>query len=148
MTAYISNADADVYFESRYDSGLWDATSEANKTKLLATATRLIDRLNFAGDKHDEDQELEFPRDDDTEIPSDIKYACCEIAYAILSGRDPEYEAMLLAQTTASNEGGRLVNDPNIVNVAQVHSIPSQLAWNFLRPYLRDGSIITLSRVS
>lgn len=147
MTAYITNGDADLYFESRLDSDLWDETNETNKTKALATATRLIDRLNFEGDKTDDDQSLEFPRGGDTSIPQDIKDACCEIAYALLTGRDPEYEAEHQGTTTASNEVGRLVTDARSINMAKAHSIPSAVAWNLLRPYLRDGSVFTLSRV-
>jgi hypothetical protein len=146
MGVYISNSDADVYFESRPNSANWDAVSdESKKTKYLTEATRLIDTLNFIGSKADEDQELEFPRGDDTVIPESIENACCEIAYALLSGRDVEYEHELLG-SSASNSAGQLTN--TVVNVAKLHGIPSVKAWMYLRPYLRDGSAITLSRVS
>lgn len=148
MAQYITNSDADLYFEARFKSDLWNEINEVTKTQLLVTATRLIDRLNFIGDQYDEDQGLEFPRGTDTSVPQDVKDACCEIAYALLNDRDIEYEAELMNQTTASNEAGRLVTDGGIVNLAKVHSIPSQLAWNLLRPYLRNGSEITLSRIN
>lgn len=148
MTSYVTNSEANTYFhDQRYNSGLWDQTSEADKTKLLLEATQLIENLNFSGDKADEDQELEFPRGDSDDVPEDIKIACYEIAYAILSGRDVEYEAQLIGQSTASTSVGRLVVDPDTINLAKIHLIPSVKAWLKLRPYLRNGSVITLTRL-
>ena len=148
MSSYLTNSEADEYFESRPYSSEWDTINEDEKTKLLAQATRLMERLNYVGNKADVEQELEFPRGDDTEIPSAIKDACSEIAYAILSGRDIEKEHELLGAQGLSNEVGRLSFSVETINLARLHSIPSILAWNFIRPYLRDGSVITLSRVS
>lgn len=147
MSAYLTNSEADVIFESRPYSSDWDAasTTEDLKTKLLTRATQLIDDLNFIGSKTDEDQELEFPRGDDTAIPESIKKACAEIAYAILGGRDIEYDHELLG-ASAANEAGRLSS--SVINIAKLHGIPSIKAWNYLRPYLRDGSSITLNRVN
>lgn len=147
-SSYVTNNEADTYFQTeRYNSDLWNQTSESNKTKLLKTATSLIENLNFIGAKADAEQELEFPRGDDTDIPEDIKIACYEIAYALLSGRDVEQDALLVDQNTASTEVGRLVVNPSIVNLAKIHNIPSAQAWNKLRPFLRNGSVITLSRI-
>jgi hypothetical protein len=148
MTPYVTNSDADLYFESRYDSALWDTTSETDKTKLLTSATRLLDALNYCGDKHDAEQENEFPRGDDEEVPQAIKDACCEIAYALLDGRNPEYEREMAGDNSLGTSGVRRGIDPDIVDVARVHNIPSSVAWNMIRPYLRDGSAITLVRVN
>lgn len=145
--SYVTNTESDLYFESRYNSGLWDAVSEADKTKLLLRSTQLIDRLNFAGDRHDEAQSFEFPRGEDTTVPQDIKDACCEIAYALLDGRDVEVEREILGQSSAGAAASRVSGNPNIVDIARLHNIPSGVAWNLLRPYLRDGSVFTLSRV-
>lgn len=147
MNTYATNSQADEYFESRYDSALWDGTSEVEKEKLLVTASRYLTNLNWAGDKADEDQVLEFPRGDDTDIPDDIIHATCEIAYALLDGRNIEYERETLGQSSVAAVGARLASDPNSVDVARLHGIPSIVAWNLLRPYLRDGSAITLVRM-
>lgn len=148
MISYVTNSEANTYFQDvRYNSGLWNQTSEENKTKLLLEATQLIENLNFSGDKYVETQELEFPRGD-LGVPEDIKIACYEIAYAILAGRDVEYDAQLMGQTTASSQIGRLVVDSDTINLAKIHSIPSVKAWLKLRPYLRNGSVITLSRIN
>jgi hypothetical protein len=145
--SYVSNSDADLYFESRYESDLWNNVSEDDKTKLEVTARRLINNLNFAGDKHDSSQSDEFPRGDDTDVPQAIKDACCEIMYALLDGRNVEFEQELIGDTLAVTSNIRRNIDAGTVDVARVHGIPSIVAWNLLRPYLRDGSVITLSRV-
>lgn len=143
---YISIYDADTYFGTRFNSDSWNPTSDPDKTKLLMTATRMIDTLNYAGDKTDEDQELEFPRGGDTEIPLSIKYACCEIAYALLQGFDPEYELRNLSNQASSFDNIKIQNT-NSYHEARINGIPSTVAWDLLRPFLRDGSSITLSRV-
>lgn len=145
--SYVTNSEADTYFESRYNSDLWNTITEDIKTKLIATATRYLEALNWAGCKNDENQVLEFPRGADTTVPQDIKDACCEIAYALLDGRDVETERELLGQSSSGAAGSRVANDPDIVDVARLHNIPSAVAWNKIRPYLRDGSVVTLSRV-
>jgi hypothetical protein len=147
MSSYVTNSDANTYFLLRYNSSIWDSTSETDKTKLLATATRLIDRLNFLGDRADEEQELEFPRGIDTEVPQAIKDATCEIAYMLRDGRDVEYEAEQMDTNTNSMGGSRLLSSMDVVNMAKIHGIPSAVAWSLLRPYLREGSVITLSRI-
>lgn len=148
MTPYVTNSEADLYFESRYNSELWDEITEAEKDRLRTTATRLLEALNYCGEKHDADQENEFPRGDDTVVPQAIKDACCEIMYALLDGRDPEYEREMIGDNSMGTSGARRSIDPDIVDVARVHNIPSSVAWNMIRPYLRDGSAITLVRVN
>lgn len=148
MSRYLSNSEADLYFESRLDSELWDTISETDKDKLEATARRLLNALNYSGDKHSPTQDNEFPRGEDTVVPTDIKNACCEVMFALLDGRSPEYEREMLGQQTSAATGISYDTDPDIVDVARLHNIPSNVAWNMLRPYLRDGSAITLVRVN
>jgi hypothetical protein len=147
MSAYITNYDADTYFLTRFPSDEWDNASDENKTKALAHATRLIDTLNFIGDKHDETQVNEFPRGEDTVVPEAIANATCEIAVALISGRDIEYEQENLAAKVMSLDNNRLGSDSSAVDLPKVHGIPSRLAWDFLRPFLRDGQSFTISRV-
>lgn len=142
---YLTNSEADVFFETRPDSSVWDTISEEKKTQFLTEATRLIDNLNYAGDKADSEQELEFPRGEDTSIPTSIKNACCEIAYALLTGRNVEYDNELVG-ASVGNEVGRI--DLKVINIAKIHGIPSIKAWYLLRPFFRDGSSITLNRIS
>jgi hypothetical protein len=148
MIPYVTNSDADIYFETRYKTELWNTQTEDNKTRLLCDATRLIDALNYCGDKHNVNQQLEFPRGADVAIPQIIKDACCDIAFAILNGRDIEYDNELISLHISASDNGRLVVDPKEVSIAKIHNIPSIIAWYKLRPYLRDGSAITLVRIS
>lgn len=146
MSQYVSNYDADTYFLTRWNSGLWVQQSEDNKTALLITATRYIDCLNFEGDKTNVKQANEFPRGTDTVVPQSIKDATCEIAYQLITGRDVEYDALNSESAQMSFDTNREVFNDS-VNQAKIHGIPSVIAWKKLLPYLRDGSIITLSRV-
>ena len=146
MASYMTVYDADIYFVTRFDSALWDQQSEENKLAALTTASRYIDTLNFAGDKNDESQALEFPRGDDTEVPQAIKDACCEIAYALIDGRNIEYEAeMALAQSVSLGES-RVSQNPGY-ELARLHGIPSKLAWDLIAPFLRDAHTLKLNRV-
>lgn len=137
---------ADDYFEFRFNSPLWIECPPATKTKLLITASRMLEHLNWAGDKTSSDQELEFPRGGDTEIPAPIKKGVCEIAYALLDGRDVEYEQEIATYIKTGASGISADISPSAMDAARIHNIPSMLAWNYFRPFLRQGSEITLAR--
>jgi len=148
MSQYIDIYNADTYFEGRYNSPLWNPQlSDTVKNQLLITATRLIDSLNFEGTKTVITQALEFPRDNDVDIPQDIKDACCEVAYGLLDGFNPEFEARNLSSPQLSFDRSRINTNTQSLHESRTHGIPSVVAWDKLRCYLRDGSTITLSRV-
>jgi len=169
MSTYASVVEAQAYFDERLNENAWTDASPQDKGKSLVAATRIIDRLNFKGCKTtvydlvtanaeatqeeinaaSAAQELQFPRDTDTDIPIEIKYACYEIAYALLDGIDPDLELENLAiishgyaavRTTYS----RSHNPPEHLNAG----VPSATAWRFLRPFLREPGGIILSRVN
>jgi len=146
MSAYCTMAEADDYFlTKRINSEDWFTNSEERKDAALETATRYIDLLNLVGDKHLEDQELEFPRDDDEDVPEPIKMATYEIAFALITGRDIEMESEMDGDSSHSVDMAR-ANFSGFINEARVHGIPSIVAWKLLRPFTRDGSTFTLSR--
>lgn len=147
MTPYITVYDADTYFLTRFPSDEWDSASADNKEKALAHASRLIDTLNFIGDRHLDTQDMEFPRGDDIVVTESVKLATCEIAIALLSGRDIEYEQENLSNKIVLLDNNRLGSDPAAVDLPKVHGIPSRTAWDYLRPFLRDGSSFTITRV-
>lgn len=146
--SYCTITDGDAYFSLRIPYDVWVNASTDDKTRALAMATQLIDHLNYQGIKHDPTQVLEFPRNDDTIVPRDIQVACCEIAYALLDGRDLDYDTEGLADNDISFERIRVRFDKTSIPVHIAHQIPSVIAWNHLRPYLRDAANITLSRSS
>ena len=170
--AYGTISRANDYFATRLHSELWEAESPLNKSKAIKTATRLIDHLNFVGEKHEawlirdalnvtcptdtqltaiwdagETQYLEFPRGEDIYIPRDIELACYDLAFALLDGVDPEIE--FVNQSTIA-EGFANVRDTKDRSFVQEHihaGIPSLGAWSRLRRYLRGARGLKLNRV-
>lgn len=142
--SYISVADAETYFANRIGADAWDIATESRKTKALAHATSIIDTLPIAGSKTVSDQTNQFPRYPDLTVPSDVQYACAEIAVALLAGIDPEREYRN-AFIQSMNHGE--------LNVTQgmcpehiAAGVPSITAWRLLRPYLIDETSIGLVR--
>lgn len=163
MAQYATIADADAYFATRLYTDAWDDTDNTDKDKALMMATRIIDRLNFAGFKSavqlaidngsdletaDSSQELQFPRGSDTEIPNDIKLATYEIAFQLLDGFDPEQEARRLGQVSQGYSSVRTTYDRQFIQEYLNAGVPSAVAWNYLKPFLRDRGSVSIKRVS
>lgn len=75
--SYASEAEALAWFEALptfFDYWSNTLTADGRKAKLIES-TRAIDRYVFIGSKNDEDQALEFPRNEDDEIPDEVKEA-------------------------------------------------------------------------
>lgn len=83
---YATVEEANEYFSVTYGSE-WGDISENQKQKLLLTATRIIDRQDYQGQKVDEDQPLKFPRIINGKETSEdlLIIACCELATDIYS---------------------------------------------------------------
>jgi len=145
---YATIAEAQAYFDGRLNTEVWDDATDDNKTKALTMATTLMDRLNYRGDKADADQELQFPRGSDTEVPQDIKDACSEIALALLDGVDPELEFDNLSMTAQAYGVIRSTYQKGRAPEHTVAGIPSSIAWRFMKPYLRGVQTVDLNRVS
>ena len=64
-------------------------TISGNKAVLLQKALDWLELQPFSGEKYDKDQELEFPRDDDDEVPDKIKTAQMVCALIYDAGGDP-----------------------------------------------------------
>lgn len=149
MGQYATIAEAQAYFDNRLNTEAWDDATDANKNKALGMATvTIIDRLNFRGEKTDPDQELQFPRGDDTVVPQDIKNACAEIALALLDGVDPELEFDNLRMKSQAYGVVRSTYDSDRAPEHYVAGVPSSIAWRFLKPYLRNVFTVNLDRVS
>jgi len=147
MSAYLTITEANQYFDKRLDTNPWDDASSKNKQKALEQATQIIDRLNYNGSKTDDEQENEFPRGGDTEIPDDVKYATAEIALALLDGVDPEIEFENLNMTV--HRYGPVQNnyDHRSPPIHTLAGVPSVTAWRYLIPYLRDNREIEMHRI-
>ena len=83
---YATVEEANEYFSVIYGSE-WESISENQKQKLLLTATRIIDRQDYQGQKVDENQPLKFPRIINGKETSEdlLIIACCELATDIYS---------------------------------------------------------------
>jgi hypothetical protein len=170
--AYADIPTAQAYFDGRLNTQAWDMATPEDQGKSLIQATRAIDRLNFTGLRSydnnqrlagiNEDgtlfgsiillpeggQPLEFPRNGDTTVPSDVIAACCECALALLDGVDTELEMQNANRTHQGFASVRETYDPRVVNMAFRHGIPSMIAWNLLLPYLQDPCDVTIRRVN
>lgn len=166
MSYYGTLAEADAYFENRLFSELWANTPVKDRTNALNRATQDIDRLNFVGKKHaaytqwlatpcDQEailaasatQELQFPRGTDTEVPEDIKKACFEIAFELVDGKNPDEEYQKLTTVSEGFSSVRRTYNRSFAQEHVLYGIASPIAWRYLKPYVRDGLNITLSRV-
>jgi len=148
MANYITRADADTYFSNRLQADAWEDASDADKDKGLNMATLAIDRLNFLNEKASESQENQFPRGSDTTVPLDIQYACAEIAKALLDGVDPEIEYENLTMQSQGYANVRSTYDRTQPPEHIVAGIPSITAWRYLKPYLRNGKVFNMGRIS
>lgn len=94
-------------------------------------------------------QPLEFPRGADTTVPEAIRKACYEIAHSLLDGKDPEIELENLGISSQGYSSVRTTFARDQVPIEHlINGVPNAMAWRLLRPFLRDGDAIKLSRVS
>lgn len=139
---------ADQYMAGKLSSGAWENATPSDRIRALKDATRRIDQLNFIGARNSSVQPLEFPRGTDIVVPKNIRLACYEIALALLDGVEPDLEIENLDATVQGWSGARTTYDRTSVPDHIRAGIPSQMAWNWIKPYLVDPRAITLSRVS
>jgi len=147
MSDYVTEAEVTTYMSTRLDAENYADASSVNRVKAINMATRILERLNYVGDKAVSTQALQFPRGDDTVIPQDLKDAASEIVLALLNGIDPEEEfnALMITSQNYGSVGAsyRRNNFPEHL----VSGVPSVIAWRFIKPYIRDDQTIKLSRV-
>ncbi len=174
MAQYATLQEAADYLATRLHSGSWNTYPPGERNAALITASRAISRLSFAGEKaaaYDyrqtagfdgcltaeqeaevnsagADQELEFPRGTDSEIPEDIKIACIEEAFDLIGGKDPQTEFENLATVSQGFASVRVTLDRSYNQDHLLNGLVSLRAWNYLRPYLREPNDFKLRRVS
>lgn len=146
--AYATQDEANTFMLNRVHNQGWVNATPTERGVALVDATSRIDRLNFIGTKTVSTQTLQFPRNNDTTIPTDIKNACALIANALLDGVDPEFEFENLSQTSVTYDRVKTTFDRSRLPEHFIAGIPSAEAWRFLKPYLRDNRSIHMQRVS
>lgn len=148
MSYYGTVDGGDAYFALRLFSEDWETADPADKVKALNMATQMIDGLNFAGVKADSDQELEFPRGDDTEVPDNIIKAAYEISIKLLGGESRESALSKIGVTSNSWGTVKQTYDADRVPEWLLSGIPSAEAWVYLRPFLSNQTVLPIRRVS
>lgn len=157
------------YFDHRLHETAWTGADVADRPKALWAATQIIDTLNYKGRKAtvyqllqsnpnateeeirvaEASQALEFPRGADTEVPEAIIRACYEIAHSLLDGKDPELELENLGVISQGYSSVRTTYQRSQVPIEHlINGIPNALAWRLLRPFLRDGDALKITRIS
>jgi hypothetical protein len=95
----------------------------------------------------DDTQAMEFPRGKDTVVPTEIEWACYEIALALLEGFDSEdaidrvnviRQAYSAVRTTYAAD--------NAAMEYLVYGIPTVRVWRWLKPYLTLDRLVRFSR--
>lgn len=88
--------DADEYLEASTSAVAWRDAEEIDKQRALVSATRILDRLKWKGEKTDEYQLLAWPRSEvgDPEVedgttPMGVIDASFELASILIAGDDP-----------------------------------------------------------
>lgn len=94
--SYATIAQADNYLAADFNASAWQAGEDDDaKGRALVSATRVLERQSWIGDKAESDQDLAWPRTgtgidgvEDDEIPADIVSASIELANIIFTGTD------------------------------------------------------------
>lgn len=130
--------EADAFFAARLHNWDWTNGTEDDKLRALAQATELVDQFDFIDDKADPEQELEFPRTGQSEVPVTIRRATYLIAQSLLSGRDPNADLENLALKTEVYAGLRAeYHRKGNPQEHMANLVPNPQAWNLIRPWLR-----------
>jgi len=145
-TPYITVNDANTYFSEKIDVPVWSMSSDVDKLIALKQATRAINLLNFAGKPTTLTQVNAFPRNDE-ETPEDILIACCEEAYALLNGRDPEAEHRNMSVISQGYANVRSARDKSLFQAYIAYGLMSSIAWRYLVPYLANSKSLNVVRV-
>lgn len=147
MSNYIGIAYGDEYLGTRLFTSAWDDATDDDRTKALYMATEILNTLNYVGDKTESDQENQFPRGGDTEIPVQVKKACALIALALLDGVEPEKEYDRLFKLSGSYGGMKTDYKPDQIPVHGLLGIPSSTAFKLLFSFLRDPNKVRIIKV-
>lgn len=148
MAIYGTLEEADEYLSGRLDAEAWLQASIDQKNRALQTATVQIDRHRFAGSKYDDDQELEFPRDDSPVddagtkvVPTAVEWACYEQALYLLGPSAAQHKAR--REAVEQGVAAVSVGDVSESYVGREVSELCATAKKLLKPFLlRVGKIV------
>lgn len=144
MNTYATLVDADTYVQFHVRKRVWDALTLDQQFAYLVTATTMIDRLRYIGEKADPAQALAFPRAGQTTVPKGIIEAVVELALALADGVDPEMELHKVPRIATTYGTMKTVQTPVYTPCHIAAGIPCLEAWVRLVPYLADVNALQL----
>ena len=110
---YADVEDADLYLIAAIHAANWQSATEDTKKQALVSATRLLDRQRWRGDKTDSSEPLAWPRTstgidgvEDDIVPADIVNGSIELALSLIDGSDVQANSTPLAQKLESIKAG------------------------------------------
>lgn len=147
---------ADVYLGAALHAGSWDSLGNDDETKgrALVTATRLIDRQPWVGEKTGVSpaQALAWPRSntgitgvDADVVPDNIVTACMELALALVDGSEVQNQ-----QTTAERIRSMSAGSVSISNFRGIDNPTRfpQIVQELLSPFLGGSSPFFVSKAT
>ena len=146
MTQYATIAQGNAHMLLRLNTSAWDDATDTDKDKALNQSTSAMDMLNYRGIKNSVGQANQFPRGDDTTIPSDIVSACIENSLSLLDGIDPDLELDSARIKEATFGGQKTVYRDGIPEYV-LAGLASPIAWRFIKPWMRDPQQIRIERL-
>lgn len=148
MNQYTTEAEGNGFAQTYLNTQPWDDAVSNDRNKALSEGTRIINRINYIGVKTDANQENEFPRNADSEVPQAIKEACWLIALALLDGVDPELEFENLQMVAQGYANIRSTFDRENPPEHILVGVPSSTAWLLIKPFVRDPRSIIMDRIT
>jgi len=144
----------DLMHARRVHAWDWLNASLDDKVKSLYTATELIEKFNFVGQKTDPNQGLEFPRVRETcliggtvDVPAGIVQAVYLIADALIGGRDPDadFESQNVKVETFGPVRTEFATDKGpMQHIANL--VPSPSAWALILPFLGINTSFSVNK--
>lgn len=140
--SYISVDDANNYFLDSLRNEDWDALDEERKAQALITATRMIDRQTWSGEKTSGAQDLQWPRTGVTDkygnevasdsVPQAILDATCELALSLTADASVETKSNTSANIKQLKAGSASIEYFRPTRGGRFPTIVQELIGQFL----------------
>ena len=141
VNTYVTLEEANGILEAVFDNEEWQSLTTEQKTVALINAATKLDNMYLKGAKLSENQEMQFPRDWETDVSEKVKMAQCYEALEIcrynykrareqsagVVSRGMESVSVTYSGKEPKKYGGKLLSED---------------AYNFIRSYL----LLTYSR--
>ena len=138
---YVTLEEANIIIEGIFDNKEWESLTNEQKTVALINSATKLDNMYLKGTKLSETQEMQFPRDWETDVSEKIKMAQCYEALEICRynyKRAKEQSAGVVSRSMESVSVTYSGKEPRKYG----GKLLSEDAFNFIRSYL----LLTYSR--